>query len=205
MRTGNHGITVRAGESQPDEAPGDLARDELRVRLGPVPSGERTTRRLWVLSVVAGLVVAVAAVAIAVVALTRGDDDVVVRGAAPAAAQPAAPAPLALTVVSPDSVAVGEIARFTATWSDGSGTFSGSTEDWGDEVATSSRKQGRCENGAAMPQAASGTYDVGHVWTAPGSYTVVLGVATFVCVDGAAVVDEVAEPITVTVVAAEDS
>ncbi len=188
--------------------PDDLTRDDL-VRLGPGPSGpsgQRTTRPLWWdLAVVTGLVVALVAVATAVLALTRGNDDVVVRGAAPAVVQPAVPAPLALTVEPPDSVAVGEVARFTATWSDGSGTFSGSTEDWGDEVATSSRKQGRCELGAAMPPAASGTYDVGNVWTAPGSYPVVLGVATYVCVDGAAVVEEVAETVTVTVVAAEDS
>lgn len=185
--------------------PDDPKRDDL-VRPGPGPSGQRTTRpSWWVPAVVTGLVVALAAVATAVLALTRGSDDVVVRGAVPAAVQPAAPAPLALTVEHPDSVAVGEVARFAATWSDGSGTFSGSTEDWGDEVATSSRKQGRCENGAAMPPAASGTYDVGHVWTAPGSHTVVLGVATYVCVDGAAVVEEVAETVTVTVVAAEDS
>lgn len=204
MRTGNHGIEVRAGESQSAATSDDRSQD-LDVRLGPHSSGERTTRARWsVLAVAAGLVVVLVAVVAAVLALARGTDEDVVSRSAPAAVQPAAPAPLALAVDATDAVVVGELARFTATWSDGSGIFSGSTEDWGDEIATSSRKQGRCVTGEAAPPAAAGKYEVGHVWTAPGTYTVALAIASYVCVDGAAVVDEAAETLTVTVLAAED-
>ena len=156
---------------------------------------------MWGLAGAAALVVAL--VAVTVVALARGPDEGMVRGAVPAAEQPAAPAPLALAVDVPDTGVAGEVALFVATWSDGSGTFSGSTEDWGDEVGASSRKQERCEPGDTVPPAAAGTYEVGHVWAAPGTYTVVLGVASYVCQDGAAVVDEKTETLTVTVLAAE--
>ena len=172
------------------------------MRLSPDPAGSGTPRRMWGLAGAAALVFVL--VAVTVVALARGNDEGLVRGAVPAAVQPAAPAPLALAVDVPDPVVVGEVALFGVTWSDGSGTFSGSTEDWGDEVGTSSRKQERCEPGDAVPPAAAGTYEVGHVWTAPGTYTVVLGVASYVCLDGAAVVDEATEKLTVTALAAED-
>jgi len=201
MRTGHHSIDAGAGESSSAAKPDDRKR-EPDVRLSPDPAGRRTSRLVWGLAGSAAVVVAV--VAVTVVALARGTDEDVVRGAVPGAVQPAAPAPLALAVDVPGSVVVGEVARFVATWSDGSGTFSGSTEDWGDEVGTSSRKQERCEPGDAVPPAAAGTYEVGHVWTAPGTYTVVLGVASYVCLDGAAVVDEATEKLTVTALAAED-
>lgn len=206
--TGDHGIEVRAGKSRSPATPGDdMSPDPMLdplpdplMRAGPPPTDARASQSRWWVAAAAGFAIVLVALAAAFV-LARGADEDVVTGAAPAAVQPLPPA-LALTVTAPSRVVAGEVARFSATWSDGSGTFSGSTEDWGDEMATSSRKQGVCTPGETAPPAADGTYEVGHVWTAPGTYTVVLGVASYVCADGAAVVEEATETLTVTVLAA---
>lgn len=84
-------------------------------------------------------------------------------------------------------------------WTDGSGVFSGSSEDWRDEVATSSRTQGSCAPGGPHVAAAAGSYPLRHTWSEPGSYTVVAAVATYVCERGTAVEEQAAETLTVEV------
>lgn len=201
MRTGKQDVEVRsgAGESSSKAMP-DRKREPV-VRLSPDPAERRASRRGWGLAGSGALVVVLVSVTAA--ALARGSHEDIVSGSVPAIVQPPAPAPLVLAVDAPASVVAGEIALFVATWSDGSGTVSGSTEDWGDEIGASSRQQETCGPGDVVPPAAGGTYEVSHVWTDPGTYTVALGVATYVCRDGAAVVDEVTETLTVTVLGAE--
>jgi hypothetical protein len=156
-----------------------------------------------VLAVVLALAVVVTLVLALLAGDRQGDEDV---GTTPprerAGAEPSGPAALALTVDAPETVPAGEPARFTVRWSDGSGLFSGSSEDWGDGVATSSLKQGRCEPGAPAPDPAAGSYQAEHSWTEPGSYTVVIGVATYVCDNGTAVVEDASRTLTVEVLPA---
>lgn len=200
MRTDNrHGIEVRAGDPAPPSAPDD----DLGSGTGAAsPGAEMKRPPRGPLTAAAAVVVALAVVATGALALTRGNDDVVARSVPPAAVQPAVPQPLGLAVEVPDTLAAGERAQLTVRWTDGSGTFSGSTEDWGDGVATNSRKQGRCEPGTAASPAAAGTYELGHVWSEPGTYTVIVGVATYVCESGTAVEDEAVKTLTITVVRA---
>jgi hypothetical protein len=69
-------------------------------------------------------------------------------------------------------------------------------------VATSSRKQGGCEPGAPAPEPAAGSYAARHTWSEPGTYTVVIGVATYACQDGTAVEEDASETLTVEVLPA---
>jgi len=146
----------------------------------------------------AGVVLAVGA-ALAVALAGGGDPVVVAKSDPPAAGRPAGLQSLGLVVDAPASVAAGEPARFTVSFTDGAGIFSGSSEDWGDELATSSRKQGRCGPGAAASPPAAGTYTLRHTWSEPGTYSVVIGVATYTCADGSAVAEEAARTLTVEV------
>jgi hypothetical protein len=135
--------------------------------------------------------------------LAGGDEDVTTEpDPAPAGAQPTSPAGLGVVVEAPDTVVAGETARFVVRWTDGSGLFSGGSEDWGDGVATSSRKQGGCEPGAPAPEPAAGSYAARHTWSEPGTYTVVIGVATYACQDGTAVEEDASETLTVEVLPA---
>ena len=134
------------------------------------------------LAVIAILVLLASSVGIAVAAVLTGNDD---SGTKPQQQQPAAvPAPpvaLAVTADGPASVTVGERATFTVTYTDGSGTFSGTSEEWGDAVGASSVKEGPCSATADVPGSLSDSYQVTYRWTEPGTYTVVLGVNTYTC------------------------
>jgi len=160
------------------------------------PAGPPRPRLALAVGLAVALVLASAA-SLAMV-LTGGDDDVV-RSDPPAAVQPAGPAALGIAVDVPASVVAGEPAQLTVSWTDGTGIFSGSSEDWGDAVATSSRKQGRCEPGAPAEPAAAGTYHLLHTWSEPGTYAVVVGVATYTCADGSAVEEEASKTLTIEV------
>jgi hypothetical protein len=170
------------------------------VEPGSGTPGNPAEQRRGALVVVVVLVVAAVAAVSAALALNRGagDGDVVARADPPAAA-PAAPAPLEVSVDAPVSVVAGERTEMTVAWTDGTGVFSGSSEEWGDAVATSSRKQGRCVVGVAPAPPASGTYTLRHTWTDPGTYEVVLRVATYTCEDGTAVEEEAGRTLTVEV------
>lgn len=148
-----------------------------------------------------GLVMAALAVvllAAAAVWATSGDGDVATRN--PAAAQPAAPAapaPLDVRVDAPAEVVAGEPATFTVRWTDGSGVFSGSLEEWGDGVGVGGVMRDDCSAETSAP--ASGQYDVSHTWATPGTYTVLLGVTTYTCSGGTSTPEDVDRTLTVEV------
>jgi hypothetical protein len=135
------------------------------------------------LAIIGVLILLASAVGIAVAAVVSGSDDDSV--AQPQSQQPAdvppAPAALSVTADGPASVAVGERATITVTYTDGSGIFSGTSEEWGDGVGTSSLQQARCSAAAAPAESLSGSYQVKHAWTEPGTYSLVLGVNTYTC------------------------
>ena len=76
---------------------------------------------------------------------------------------------------------MGEPATITVTYTDGSGIFSGTSEEWGDGVGTSSLQEGRCTAAAEPAGSLSDSYQVTHRWTEPGTYSLVLGVNTYTC------------------------
>jgi hypothetical protein len=131
-----------------------------------------------------------------------GDDDVTAGSTTPGAEGSDVPAALGMSVDPAARVVAGEEATLTVRWTDGAGIFSGTSEEWGDGIGTSSLSQDRCEPGAPAAEAAGGTYTVTHTWSEPGTYTVVLGVATYVCDNGSAVQEQVTEPVTVEVLPA---
>ena len=183
-----HGLEVRPG---PDlvvtTVPGSSAAPD-----GPPPTPPR--RRL-VVGLAALLALVLAGVLVLVLAL--GGDDEPVKASSPAAG-PAAPAALGMTVELPDTVVAGRTAEIVVRWVDGEGVFSGTSEDWGDGVGTSSLAQDQC-TGAATDRRSADTYTLKHAWSEPGSYQVVLGVTTYVCTDGTAVQEDVSKTVTVQV------
>ena len=76
---------------------------------------------------------------------------------------------------------MGEPATITVTYTDGSGIFSGTSEEWGDGVGTSSLQEGRCSATAEPAGSLSDSYQATHRWTEPGTYSLVLGVNTYTC------------------------
>jgi hypothetical protein len=106
-----------------------------------------------------------------------------------------------VTVDAPASATVGESAEFRVSYTDGSGIFSGTVEEWGDDVGTSSLQQGQCT--AASPAAGklADTYRVSHTWTEPGTYTVVLGVHSYTCRGTSAVLETTQQSVTLQVLA----
>ena len=134
------------------------------------------------LAIIAIAVLLVSAVGIAIAAVVEGNADSVAQPQVqPPAVVPAAPAALSVVADGPASVTVGEQATITVTYSDGSGIFSGTSEEWGDGVGTSSVREGRCSATVAAPGALSDSYQVTHRWTEPGTYSLVLGVNTYSC------------------------
>ncbi len=95
----------------------------------------------------------------------------------------------------------GQAAELTVRYADGDGIFSGSTEDWGDGVGTSSLAQGRCAASGTPAVPASGSYLAEHTWSEPGSYTVTVGVSSYTCVDGAPVEEQATTTVRVEVTA----
>ena len=114
---------------------------------------------------------------------TRGDDPVRTTPA-PAAAGPVVPDPLGLDVTAPTDAVAGQPATLVVRYTDGAGIFSGSTEDWGDDVGTSSLTEGRCAAGAAGRTCRRHATRATHTWSEPGSYTVKVAVSTYTCDDG---------------------
>ena len=136
--------------------------------------------------------------------LQRGGDATVATTAPPAAkpAAPAVPAPLIVQVDVPAQVVAGRPATLVVHYADGAGIFSGSTEDWGDQVGTSSVSEGACPATAAAPAPAlSSGYAPRHTWAKPGTYPVTVGVSTYTCVSGAAVQEQASTTVQVVVAA----
>jgi hypothetical protein len=159
---------------------------------GPPPAPPR--RRLLV-ALVAVLTLA-ALVSVALVLVLGGEDEPV-ETAAPAAG-PASPAELGMTVELPETVVAGQTAEIVVRWTDGEGVFSGTSEDWGDGVGTSSLAQDQC-TGAATTTKSADSYTVKHAWSEPGTYQVVLGVTTYVCTDSSPVQEDVSKTVSVQV------
>lgn len=187
-------------------------RDGLSVQAPPHPGIEviddrpqivrpRRSRGRVAIAGIAALSV-LALVVIGVLWFGGGPDGVGTESpAAPANAAPAAPAPLSVQVKAPATVIAGEPARFTVTWADGAGAFSGPTEEWGDGIGVSSEKQQSCPNSAAG--AAQGeTYVVRHTFAEPGTYTVQLGVTTYTCTGADKGTEDASQTLTVQVLAA---
>lgn len=125
-----------------------------------------------------------------------GDDPV--RTTPAPAAGPVVPDPLVLDVTAPTDAVAGQPATLVVGYADGAGTFSGSTEDWGDDVGTSSLTEGRCPPGATDGPA-GGTYSATHTWSEPGSYTVKVAVSSYTCDTGTPVEEQASTTVTVVV------
>jgi hypothetical protein len=168
------------------------------VVLGPEPQRPGQSRRL-VVALVAVLVVLVAAVA---GWLLLRDDGGTASTRTPSANAGGAsvPAPLRIQVDAPAQVVAGTPATFAVHYTDGAGTFAGSTEDWGDAIGASSVSLGQC-TAPAPASAADGTFNAAHTWNTPGTYQVTLSAASYTCVDGSAVPEQVTKTLQVVVAA----
>jgi hypothetical protein len=165
---------------------------------GPAETGTSLLRIAVLLGVGAGLVVALVVGALLV--LRGGESDVRTSTPDPPAAQaPAGPAELTVHVETPTGVVAGEKSVFVVHYDDGEGVFSGSTEEWGDGVGTSSLAQQPCGPSAVTSKAATGSFRTAHTWAEPGSYQVALGVTTYTCVDGSPVTEDASTTVTVEV------
>jgi hypothetical protein len=134
------------------------------------------------LAIIAIIVLLAAAVGIAIAAVVAGNDDSVAKPQPQKPADvPAPPAALSISAAGPASITAGQQATFTVTYVDGSGIFSGTSEEWGDGVGTSSLREGQCSATAEVPGSLSDSYQVTHQWIEPGTYSVVLGVHSYTC------------------------
>jgi hypothetical protein len=134
--------------------------------------------------------------------LLGGDDDSQVSTTPGAGAQqPAAIAPLSLTVDPVVGAVVGQPATLVVHYADGTGVFAGSTEEWGDEVGTSSLAEDTCPSPSPAAAPLKGSYQATHTWAAPGSYPVKVAVSSYTCVDGAPVLEQATTTVTVEVAA----
>ena len=162
----------------------------------------RPRRRLVV--GLAALLALVLAVIVVLVLILGGDDEPEVTTRTPAAADPGGPAPLGLTVEVPDEVVAGQPAELVVRWTDGEGVFSGSTEEWGDGVGTSSLAQDSCAASATATQdrPSAGRYTASHTWAEPGTYRVTIGVASYLCESGTATQEDAQTTVSVEVLPA---
>jgi len=182
---------------------------DLEVQPGPVvgraagPTGPERSRRRLVVGL-AALLALVLAVTVVLVLVLGGDDQPDVTTRTPAAADPAGPAALGLTVELPDQVVAGEPASLVVRWTDGEGVFSGSTEEWGDGVGTSSLAQDNCSTTATATQdrPSAGRYTARHTWSEPGTYQVTVGVASYLCEAGTATEEDATTTVSVEVLPA---
>jgi hypothetical protein len=180
-------------------APSTSAPD-LPVVLGATPEAPRRSRRRLVVAL--GAVVVLLVVAVAGWLLLRDDGGTAsTRTPAANAGGPAVPAPLRIQVDAPAQVVAGSPATFVVHYTDGAGTFAGSTEDWGDAIGASSVSLGQCTT-ATPASAASGTFNADHTWSTPGTYQVTLSAASYTCVGGSAVPEQVTKTLQVVVAAA---
>ena len=105
-------------------------------------------------------------------------DDPVAHRAGPVGAGPVVPAPLGLDVTAPTVAIAGPAGRrwWSATPT-APASFSGSTEDWGDGVGTSSLTAGpRAAVRRSRPAAPAAPTSPTHTWSEPGSYPVTVAV-----------------------------
>jgi hypothetical protein len=132
--------------------------------------------------------------------LARGDNGTdVTTDRVPAAAGPAVVQPLTVQVEPPAAAQAGQPVELVVHYADGKGVFSGSTEDWGDGVGTSSLAQGRCPAAGPPADPTNGSYRATHIWAEPGSYPVSIGVSSYTCVDGTPVEEQASTTVTVVV------
>ena len=160
------------------------------------PSGRSRVVRMIAAVVVLGLAAAVIAIVI-----MNGSD---AKTSTKLGGKPVNPAPsgvLAAQVVAPSKLAVGKPARFHVSYTDGKGILAGSFEDWGDGVGTSSVQQANCATSPPTAKPLTGSYVVRHVWRTAGTYTVKLGVTSYTCTSGKALMEQSAKTLTVTVAA----
>jgi hypothetical protein len=155
--------------------------------------------RRWMFAALAALVALV--LVLAGWLLLGGDDDSQVSTAPGAGAQPAAIAPLSLTVDPVVGAVAGTPVTLVVHYADGTGVFAGSTEEWGDEVGTSSLAEATCPSPSPAAAPLQGTYQATHTWAAAGSYPVKVAVSSYTCVDGAPVLEEATTTVTVEVAA----
>ena len=180
-------------------APGADQQD--RPVLLPDPDPPRSGRpSRGMLAGLAALVV-LALVLLGWLLLRGGDDSQVSTTPGAGAQQPAAIAPLSLTVDPVVGAVAGQPATLVVHYADGTGVFGGSTEEWGDEVGTSSLAEDTCPSPSPAAAPLKGTYQATHTWAAPGSYPVKVAVSSYTCVDGAPVLEEATTTVTVEVAA----
>lgn len=171
-----------------------------RPVLVPDPDPPRAAPRRLVLAGLAALVV-VALVLGGWLLLGGGDDSEVSTTPGAGAQQPAPVAPLSLTVDPVVGAVAGTPATLVVHYADGTGVFGGSTEEWGDEVGTSSLAEDTCPSPSPAATPLKGTYQATHTWAAPGSYPVKVAVTSYTCVDGAPVLENATTTVTVEVAA----
>ncbi len=197
MDTRDH---VRVQSSEPDiiVVSSSLPPSQTQPTVLEEPRGVRLP-----LVIIAILVLLASVVGIAIAAVVAGTDDNALTKpkAQQPAAVPAPPAALSVTADGPASVTVGEQATITVSYSDGSGIFSGTSEEWGDGIGVSSVQEGRCSAPAEAPGSLSDSYQVNHRWTKPGTYNLVLGVNTYTCRGTTAVQEKATTLLTVQVLA----
>ena len=171
---------------------------------GPVDGAPPARPRRRLVVGLAALLALVVAVIVVLVLVLGGDDEPEVTTRTPAAADAEGPAPLGLTVEVPDQVVAGQPAELVVRWADGEGVFSGSTEEWGDGVGTSSLAQDSCAPSAtaAQDRASAGRYTASHTWAEPGTYRVTIGVASYLCENGTATQEDAQTTVSVEVLPA---
>lgn len=173
----------------------------LSHRVPVAPAARSRLRRAVQLVVVLGLALAVAVAGWLALRGGGGDDAVLATDRGAPVAKQAGTAPLSLHVEVPSVVTAGNPAQIVVRYEDGDGVFSGSTEDWGDGVGTSSLAQGRCTAAGTTPAPVDGSYQAVHTWKEPGRYTVSVGVSSYACVDGAPVEEQATTTVKVEVAA----
>lgn len=174
----------------------------LRVESRGEMTPERSRGARWSLALGVALLLVAAAVGIGIAAILAGGDAEIANPASQQPADvPAPPAALAVTVVAPASATVGEPVDFTVTYTDGSGIFAGTVEEWGDGVGTSSLREGACSAAGDAAGPLTDTYQVSHTWTEPGTYTLVLGVHSYTCRGSSAVEETAKKSVTLQVLA----
>lgn len=173
--------------------------DDAAGEASTTPAPRRRRMRRWLLLV--GVLVAAAVAALAV-AMTGGEPPVVAEPRTqPRAAEPVPTSPVRVTVEAPATVVAGKPASFSVNYEADAARFSGTVEDWGDGLGTSSVAQGKCENATKSKGPIKGRYAVSHTWVDPGAYTVVLGVNAYSCVGTVSREVQGSRTITVNVVA----
>lgn len=149
---------------------------------------------------VAALLAGVAAAVIAAMA-TDGEQPLVAEPASRPTAGAAGPGPLRLTVHAPTRAVAGQEVVIEVRYAAGDGRFSGSTEDWGDGLGTSSVRVARCDSVPTAPTPLAGSYRLAHTWAEPGTYTVELGATSATCTPGGPVEQQAGERLVIEVVA----